>query len=452
MTNGVRLHWLSVKPSPWTATKIQRIVNSFWFIPTVCVLCALVLAEMMVRVDQLAIATGLPQKVPFFFQIGVDGSRGLLSGIGSSTFAAAATAFSITISVIATASTSYGPRLVGNFMSNRRNQWVLGVLVSTFVYTTLSVRYLRSATSDGEAFVPALTVHLAIVLAMVDVFLLIAFIHQIATSIQMEDLTSRSSDRFVAAAENFRASTDTAEETEGITWPTGGTLVTAGRAGYVADLNTAALLEAAHADRGTVVTLARIGDHIVSGTPLARILPGTDANKLAQQVREAFSVDRTRQYTDITYAQQQVVELAVRALSPGTNDPYTAVTAIDELGVGMADLVSHPQRPSVLVGPDDLSRVFVRRATLKELIDLAFEEIFHSATGQFQVWQALVRLAATIERANIHHDLIGYAWAKVGRMREGLEKANPGALPLLDAEITRVAETLPEATLNYRAN
>ena len=131
--------------------------------------------------------------------MGLEGARGLLSGIGGTTFGAAATAFSITISVIATASTSYGPRLVGNFMSNRRNQWTLGVLVSTFVYTTLVVRTLRSS-DDGAVFVPHLAVHFAIGLAVIDVFLLISFIHHIATSIQVDTLTSVVSSAFLRTA------------------------------------------------------------------------------------------------------------------------------------------------------------------------------------------------------------------------------------------------------------
>ena len=418
-----------------------------------CVLLSVALAEIFVRIDLAVLLYAQSENLPWLFTMGVDGSRGLLSGIGAATFGAAATAFSITVSVIATASTSYGPRLVGNFMASRKNQWILGVLVSTFVYTTLVVRYLRSDSGDGNTFVPALSVYFAILLALADVFLLIAFIQETAESIQVEKLAAGASKRFTFAVDEYVAqgdgdgSSDAAQirrdlisETEIPKPPTGGNVVTAPTAGYVRDVDRDALLAAAFEDRGVVVTLVRVGDHVVPGAPIARINPGTDPEAFSVAVRKAISVGEQHEFSDVVYAQQQVIELAVRALSPGTNDPYTAITAIDELSVGMSKAVSRPMQPQVLAGADEIPRVFLRHVTLRELIDLAFEQISDAASGEFQVWQALVRLAATIERANIHPELRGYAWARVERIRGKLEKNNPGALGLLDGEIERVID------------
>lgn len=126
--------------APQVLRRLRGITGRLWFVPFLCVLVAVLLAEGLVALARTVVHADLPPLLQPVLDLGVDGSCGLLSTIGTSTFGAAATAFSITISVIVTASTSYGARLVGNFMSDRRNQLTLGVLVSTFAYTTLVIR------------------------------------------------------------------------------------------------------------------------------------------------------------------------------------------------------------------------------------------------------------------------------------------------------------------------
>ncbi|MDO4785141.1 MAG: DUF2254 domain-containing protein [Propionibacteriaceae bacterium] len=423
--------------------RLERLTGSFWFVPVVCVGASILVAEGLVALDRSIDHARWPILAPLQ-RMGLEGARGLLGGIGGTTFGAAATAFSITISVIATASTSYGPRLVGNFMSNRRNQWTLGVLVSTFVYTTLVVRTLRS-TDDGAVFVPHLAVHFAIGLAIADVFLLISFIHHIATSIQVDTLTSVVSGAFQRTAKRSDELVCD-EHTTTLQPPSGGEVVRSGADGYIVSIVPRLLLGAAEADGGRIAIEARVGDRVLTGTPLARIWPGQDADHLAQATLSAIEIGpRHDPGTDAGYAQQQLVELAVRALSPGVNDPYTAVNVIEELALGLAQLVSAPLPAPVLVDDEGQPRVFLRPVTVKELIDMPFRQILPFSAGQHLVHTALVDLARHIEQHNVHPSLRGVAWRHVETIRAQCNdhSAMPGEDEALDAHI-RAAERLLE--------
>ncbi len=398
------LHWL------------RRVLRAFWLVPIVCVVAAIVLAELLVAIDRAVSYEDLPFWSTPVFQLGIDGSRGLLSMIGGSTFAAAATAFSITISVIVTASTTYGPRLVGNFMSDRRNQLTLGALVSTFVYTTLVIRTIRSATDDGSAFVPHLAVNAAILIAVADVLLLISFIHHIARTTQVDSLTSSVAASFNRAVEDVQRRTRFQSVDAKV--PVGGVVVRSSRTGCVIQLDEESLLEAATADGGQIVLEVGIGDRVVEGTPIARLIVGHDADALERAVHDSIDLDAHHNpETDIRFAQHQVLELAVRALSPGTNDPYTAIAVIEDLVPQMAELVRSP-KPLAVIGDDNaVARVFLRPATLEELIDVPFDHLLPFVGPQPAVYLALVDLAGHVEQQVVHEDLRGYAFRHVERMR-----------------------------------
>ena len=169
---------------------LRRAVDSFWFVPALLLLAAVVLAELMVALDRAVGSSGLAS-LSFVSAVGASGSRDLLAAIGGSMLGVAATSFSITISVIATASSTFGPRLVRNFMANRGNQVVLGIYGATFLYALLVLRTVREGADDASSFVPHLAVTFAIGLAVVDVAVLIYFIHHIADSIQVPTLATQ---------------------------------------------------------------------------------------------------------------------------------------------------------------------------------------------------------------------------------------------------------------------
>lgn len=413
--------------------RLRQLARAFWFVPVMCMVLAIVMAEVLVRLDRSLDYAELPGWAQPVFLLGIDGSRGLLSMIGGSTFAAAATAFSITISVIVTASTSYGPRLVGNFMSDRRNQFTLGALVSTFVYTTLVIRTIRSM-EDGSTFVPHIAVNAAILLAVVDVLLLISFIHHIAKNTQVASLTSSVAGSFRRAIADVRSRSNfNSIDAEP---PIGGVLVTARTAGCVVQLDEQALLDAATSDGGQIILEVGIGDRVVEGTPVARVIVGDDEESLRRAVLNGIDLDsRHAAATDIRYAQQQVLELAVRALSSGTNDPYTAVAVIEDLAVQMVELVRSPKPPTAIADDNDVPRLFLRPMTMEELIDVPFNHVLPFVGSQPIVYDALVDLAGHMEQHIVHDDLRGRAFGHVERMRQMITELDGVSLEGFDERV-----------------
>lgn len=156
--------------------RVRSIATTIWFVPALLVLVGLVLGELLVTADR----SGLPDRLPapiqsLLFASGPTGANSMVTTVGTSVFAVAGTAFSITMSVIATASSTYGPRLVRNFMTDRGNQIVLGAYGATFVYCLMVLRRIHSGDDEVgvEPFVPQLAVNFTLVLALICVALLI---------------------------------------------------------------------------------------------------------------------------------------------------------------------------------------------------------------------------------------------------------------------------------------
>ncbi|RIJ61073.1 DUF2254 domain-containing protein, partial [Clavibacter lycopersici] len=164
--------------------------ESFWLLPALLGLGAVVLALGLVEVDRLLVAAGIDD-IPLVEDLSATGGRAILSAIGGTMLGVAATSFSITISVLATTSSSYGPRLVRNFMADRGNQVVLAVLTSTFLYALIVLRSIHTEEDGVVGFVPVLAVSAAVLLAVADVAVLVYFIHHIAMSVQVTTLQTR---------------------------------------------------------------------------------------------------------------------------------------------------------------------------------------------------------------------------------------------------------------------
>lgn len=428
--------------------RTQHVMASFWFIPAMCVLAAIVAAETLVAADHWFRAHEPAWWVSSALAFGVEGSRGLLSAIGGATFGAAATAFSITISVIVTASTSYGPRLVGNFMADRRNQFTLGILASTFVYTILVSRWLRSGSDDGATFVPRLAVLVALVLGVVNVFLLISFLHHMAASTRvsaMTDAAVRRLDAVIKTEMHQHADVD-CEATR----PVGGHVVLAQRGGYVGAVDLDTLVSRARDEHLWVVMEVAVGDRIYPGGVIARISHASKAGEDA--VRAALDLDSSRQSNaNVHRAVGDVIEVAVRALSPGTNDPATAVNAIDELATSVVELVRAPLLNGAIREEDGAVHVFWRPPSHKELIDAPFLQLDPYLPSDHTVYGALVRMAWQIEAANQHPELAGHASEHAARlMRHAKTALNERQFEALTA-IDERARELYDLVMQSRA-
>lgn len=429
--------------------------ESFWFVPGLCVLVAVLLSQITVFVDRQLDFSWTGNS---WFSLGVDGSRGLLTVIGGSVLGVAATAFAITISVIATASSSYGPRLVRNFMADRANQLVLGVFVSTFAYCVLVLRSVTSQDSEAgrDAFVPYIAVYLALLIALVNIGCLVYFIHHIADSIQITTLVERVRNdlRKIAAREYPEES----KHDDGRAVPATGldpdvpgvTEVPMERPGYLNGVNSRALVALATSHDLVIEVVPRVGDHLITTEAIARVVSRAGEpidDKTCAAIRDAVTVDDNRTPTqDIRFAIQQLVEMAVRALSPGTNDPYTAQNAIEELGSGFAAIARGVEPPDGIADGEGTLRLVLRRPRPVELVDLVFDDLRAHGATEMRVIRPAIQLAKRITDTG-SPELAQRAWMHIDLLLDAFAESDA---PEFDVERMRTLATTATETLRHR--
>lgn len=272
---------------------------------------------------------------------GSDGARSVLSVIASSMITVAGVVFSITIVALQLASTQFGPRVLRNFMRDRGNQVVLGTFVATFVYCLL---VLRTTRGGDEELVPALSVTVAVMMAIVSLGVLIFYIHHAAVSIQASHVVSTIGEEVFEAIDRVFPEKDDDRERPHVP-PTGsfehvsaeGLRIPLRRTGYLQRVDETLLVQIAR-DHDLVIELAtRPGSFMRNDSPVAVAWPPERAtDSIAHAVRESVSLGSERTHEqDVLFATDQLIEVALRALSPSINDPFTAMSCIDWFGAAV---------------------------------------------------------------------------------------------------------------------
>ena len=322
---------MSARVSRW----LDEIRTGFWFVPMVMLATAAGLALLLLYVDRW-LDPGTEASLSWAYSGGPEGARSLLSTIAGSMITAASVTFSLAAVALSIASQQYGSRVLRNFMRDRITQVVLGTFVATFIYSVLVVRTIRGSDFSG-GFVPAISVTVAIVLSLASLVLLIYFIHHVSASIQASHIIRVIAENLEAAVPKLYPSEagEPGDVTAVLaTMKEGGCFKLAlTKSGYLQTIDLATLMEDARKHNYIAKLLVKPGDHLLAGSPLCEIY-GTGAlpQAAAKLVLKSFYVDRERTPAqDIRYQFQQLTDVIVRALSPGINDPFTAINGIDEL-------------------------------------------------------------------------------------------------------------------------
>lgn len=330
--------------------------GTFWLLPAAMTVAGIVLAMVLVAIDRGGIVPAWLLDNAWLYNGGGTGARTLLGAVASSTIGVAGTVFSITIAALSLAAGQMGPRLLRNFTKDRGNQFTLGAFLGTFSYALMVLRTVR--TQDEGIFVPHLSLTFGILLAFMCVATLVFFVGHMAGRINVDTVIALVSQDVQEAFERI-ALKETQPAPPPLSFWKDAAVILDGRRGYLQQLDDAGLAKWA-ADKGTAVRLlVRPGDFVFPGAPIALMTPPVDGAEDAIRDATALSAQRGSS-ADVEYAVRQLVEVAVRALSPGINDPHTAVSVIDRFGAALCELaplhlptgvVVHEGRP-VLVVPN----------------------------------------------------------------------------------------------------
>lgn len=336
---------------------------------------------------------------------GAEGARGVLSAIAASMITVAGVVFSVVIVALTLASQQFGPRLLRRFLRDRGNQYVVGAFVAIFVYCLLVLRTVRG--EDHQAFVPNLAVSVAVLLAALAAGVLIYFIHHSATSLQASAVLAALSEELCRAIdqlfpEEVGSEEDTQDETAPdlpATFEREAGCIAAPATGYLLSIDTEALLETARRHDLLVRMEYRPGDFVLSGSALARVWPDARvSDEIDRCIVGAVLLGSQRTLEqDARFVFDQIVEMAVRALSPSTNDPFTAVECIDHLSDGLRRLAGRRIPSPYRLDSESRLRVIAAPATFAEIVRAAFGLI--SQHGRTHALVILRLIAASREIA-----------------------------------------------------
>lgn len=374
---------------------------SFWFLPCLIVVLAIALAFTLTQFEESALEQWM-KHYPSLFGASAAGARAMLSTIAGSMISVVGIVFSMTLVALALASSQYSPRVLRTFMRSRATQTSIGIFAGIFVYCLIVLRGVHG--KDESVFVPVLAVTGAMLLAVVGVVVLIFFIHHIALSIQASTILANIAEETIAAMlamfplpEDIReaeAGCSAAEADAHLTtlcW----TALPAPRSGYLQSIDYNALLQLACDARRIVRVERAVGEFVLEGTPMFS-LAGEGPADLEARLHAAVTVSPYRTVEqDPGFGVRQLVDVALKALSPGVNDSTTAVMCLDYLSAVMATMgrlaIPSPYRfekgalKLVAVGPD-----------YAEMLGEAFDQIRRAAAGNVTVILRMIAVLGTL--------------------------------------------------------
>ncbi len=327
-----------------SAWRREALRTTLWVVPALLVIAAVGLFVCTYQVDERVYRDGLV--LPSWVRIeSADGARQLLSALAAGVITVLGVVFSVTIVALTLASQQFGPRMLRNFIRDLGTQATLGAFVASFVYAVLTLGVIGGGTAT--TFVPQVSVTVALVLVLVDVLVLIYFIHHIAVSIQLPVVISgiatnltRTIDEVFPLAGVVRAAPrfETGRSLEELSVLLGdeGAVVTATKSGYLQFVGYGRLVAIASKYETTLQLLYRPGHFVTHGLPWARIWPPEATEQVSAALTRAHVTGPHRTLDqDPVFAIDQLVEIAIRALSPAVNDTFTALTCIDWLADGL---------------------------------------------------------------------------------------------------------------------
>ncbi len=381
----------------------KELLASFWFVPVLIIGLAIALSIGLVSFDSYI---DLPKAgwLKFFLVNSSDSARSILSTISGAMIGVAGTVFSVTLVALTLASSQFGPRLIKNFMYVRLNQIVLGSYIATYLYCLLVLNAIKD--SNGYTFIPSISILVAILAAIANIILLIIFIHQIAISIQADKVISDISDLMFKQVEtlfpekmgdepkkeeDFEVDSAIAAYQKSIS-------IKSGKNGYLQYIDSEVLLKLVASNDSLFKLEHRPGSFLVKGGEIGVLYANEDWNEESiDELLKQFVIGKTKtSQQDLEFSIHQMVEIAARALSPGVNDPYTAIACIDNLTATMCYLAQAKFPSKYRIDEDGNLRIIADILDFEGVLDAAFNQIRQFSGGSTAVIIRMMEALKTI--------------------------------------------------------
>lgn len=320
---------------------LLKIRYSYWFIPSLMAIGSIILAAVTVYVDS-TYELKFPPQLAWLFSGKADGARAVLSTVAGSTITVAGVVFSMTIMAVSHATSNYGSRLLLKFLDDRQNQITLGVFIATFIYCLLVLRTVSGAEANG--FIPHISVFVGLVLAILSVLVLIAFIHHVPDTIHIANVAAERGAALVSMLDRLflkekdqpaLSDTDAPDKFENNVFAT--------HSGYVQTIDIDGLRNYCSSRNLIAISKKQVGDFLLPGETLLRYNISQNQEEFnpedaCKSLHAFYGIGTSRTPTsDPRFLIEELTQIATRALSPGINDPFSAITCLDWL----ANAVSH---------------------------------------------------------------------------------------------------------------
>lgn len=417
---------------------LYRVRGSLLLVPLIVLVICVGLARLTINIDRTADNLA---DVALVLSVSLAGGRAIATAVAGATITVAAIVFSITALSSQIAATQYSPRAVAGFVEDRIQKLVIGLVVGTFAFALMVLAALGGAADPEIATNPSVSVTLVLLLGVASVIAIVGYLDHSLRRMRIDAVVRRIAEATVDAVHRHHRRSDGGGSDEEGGVPDGSPYrVVARRPGWVRYIEAERLVNSL--PHGASVRIeVRVGEALFEGDLIATLWPGETrgAPDPSHVVERAVHVGRDRTLAnDPGYGIRQLVDIGLRALSPGINDPTTAVDVVQHLKLPLREILFLVAPVRVLRGPDG-QRVFLAEAASRsDHVHGAFAEIRLAASRQPEVLRALLEIISDLVGELRAEDLEGRTGALVAEAKLTIEAAREAGFP--EADLERVVD------------
>lgn len=419
---------------------ILKIKNKIWFIPGIYSFIALILSIIAIIIDTTFSST-FKEFIPSFLLTSVDLAKTILSTLAASLITMITITFSTIMVVLTTYSSQYSPRTLQDFLNEKTTLRVLGVFMGSFIYFVVSLLFMREAYQDQLVF----SAFLAVVISIVCLAFFVFFIHHVSTSIQVNKLIhkiSLESIHLIDSLNNRIKSNDSITSSPKQYIENSDIIIElfSDKSGYIQLIDTSALVIKAEELNISIKMEKKVGEFVLEGTKLMTIYSDNSINS-TKEILKYITIGRYRSMIqDIEFGIQKIVDVALRAISPGINDPNTAIHCIKRLSLILSSISLTDIHIGYYHDKEDILRLRMKYPDFDDLLYQGFHQIRFYSNGDASVLSAIIDSLILISENNLN--VSGKIWDFANYIIGGFDdsKLQPMDKSYINSKIKRLAD------------